>query len=98
MIGEGRLTPPARRAGGVSLARVGADDRHGPPVAARSRVLGMVILSPIYALCFVAIKAGLPYAPPLLFGGLRALIAGVALLGLAGALGQSLWPARRAWG
>ena len=99
MIGDGRQAPPAQcAAGGVPLARAGAGDRHAPPVAARSRVLGMVILSPIYALCFVAIKAGLPYAPPLLFGGLRALLAGVALLGLAGALGQPLWPARRTWG
>jgi drug/metabolite transporter (DMT)-like permease len=73
-----------------------------PPAAARgrltprARLASMVALSLIYALCFAAIKAGLPYAPPLRFGGLRALIAGVALLGLAGALGQPLRPARRA--
>lgn len=39
-------------------------------------------LTAVYAVCFVAIKAGLAFAPPLLFAGLRAEIAGVALLGL----------------
>lgn len=41
-------------------------------------------LAAIYAVCFVAIKTGLAFAPPLLFAGLRAEIAGVALLGLVG--------------
>lgn len=39
-------------------------------------------LTAVYAVCFVAIKAGLAFAPPLLFAGLRAEIAGVVLLGL----------------
>lgn len=51
----------------------------------------------IYAFCFAAIKAGLAFAPPLLFGGLRALIGGVFLLGLAIVLFQSSIPPRRSW-
>ena len=46
--------------------------------AARSALL--LGLAFIYSLCFVAIKAGLAFAPPLLFAGLRAEIAGLALL------------------
>lgn len=91
MIDDVGIPPQAR-------ARPGQGLRRSTPAAARSRVVGMVALSGIYALCFAAIKAGLPYAPPLRFAGLRALIAGIALLGLAGALGQPLWPARRARG
>ncbi|MDE3076081.1 MAG: DMT family transporter, partial [Chloroflexota bacterium] len=59
-------------------------------------ILGLVLL---YAVCSVAIKAGLGFAPPLLFAGLRAVIGGMALLGLALALRQPvtvplrLWPA-----
>ena len=99
MGSDGRRAVPARRAAdGVPRARAGGGGPRASPVATRSRVLGMVTLSAIYALCFAAIKAGLPYAPPLRFGGLRALLAGIALLGLAGALRQPLWPARRAWG
>jgi O-acetylserine/cysteine efflux transporter len=48
-------------------------------------VLGLTLIASV---CYVAIKAGLAYAPPLYFGGLRGLIAGVALLVLAGALGR----------
>ena len=43
-------------------------------------------LTAIYAVCFVLIKAGLAYAPPLLFGGLRALIGGAALLAISALL------------
>jgi O-acetylserine/cysteine efflux transporter len=46
------------------------------------------------AACFVLIKIGLAYAPPLRFGGLRLLLAGVALLPLAGSgwrLPPKLW-------
>ena len=61
------------------------------------RVLIVLALTAIYAVCFVAIKAGLAFAPPLLFGGLRALIAGLALLGLMLVLRRPLLPARREW-
>lgn len=39
-----------------------------------------ILLTLIYSLCYVMIKDGLVFAPPILFGGLRTLIAGVALL------------------
>jgi len=55
-------------------------------------------LTAIYAACFAVIKAGLAFAPPLLFGGLRALIGGVALLGLIVVLRQPLLPPRESWG
>lgn len=54
-------------------------------------------LTAVYAVCFVAIKAGLPYAPPLWFGGLRALIGGLALLGLAIVVRRPALPARGSW-
>lgn len=44
----------------------------------------------IYAACFAAIKAGLAFAPPLLYGGL-------ALLALVAVLRQPLLPLRREW-
>jgi drug/metabolite transporter (DMT)-like permease len=50
-----------------------------------------------YALCFVAIKAGLPFAPPLRFAGLRSLIAGTVLIGLLVARGRPLIPPRESW-
>lgn len=55
-------------------------------------------LTAVYAVCFAIIKAGLAFAPPFLFGGLRALLGGVFLLGLTMALRQPLLPARRQWG
>lgn len=45
-----------------------------------TRSLVVLGLAFIYALCFVAIKAVLAFGPPFLFAGLRALIAGGALL------------------
>lgn len=51
----------------------------------------------IYATCFIAIKAGLSSAPPFLFAGLRAEIAGVALLSLAAVLHRATLPERRQW-
>lgn len=66
-----------------------------PTVRARTAiVLGLVA---VYATCFVAIKAGLPYAPPLLFGGLRALIGGICLLGLLIVLRRPVLATRRDW-
>lgn len=57
-------------------------------------MLGLVL---VYALCFAAIKAGLQFAPPLTFAGLRVLIAGVALLGVLRLRGEPLVPARAMW-
>ncbi|MBI2773662.1 MAG: DMT family transporter [Chloroflexi bacterium] len=53
----------------------------------------------VYGACFVAIRAGLEYAPPFAFAAARALGGGVTLLALAGVAGQPLlgtgvrWPA-----
>jgi drug/metabolite transporter (DMT)-like permease len=63
----------------------------------RMRILIVAVLSAIYATCYAAVKAGLPFAPPLWFGGLRALIAGLALFGLMIIVRLQLFPARREW-
>ncbi len=60
--------------------------------------LMLIGLSGSYALCFTVIKAGLAFAPPLLFGGLRALIGGVALLGLAIVFRRPSLPPPESWG
>lgn len=64
------------------------------PIGRPLIVLG---LTAIYALCFAAIKAGLPYAPPLRFAGLRAALGGVTLLGLMAVLRRPLIPPWRSW-
>jgi len=61
------------------------------------RPLIVLGLTAIYAVCFAAIKAGLPFMPPLRFAGLRALIGGGALLGLMAILCRPLLPPRRSW-
>ena len=53
-----------------------------PNLTAKKHVLGMILITAIQAACFTLIKAGLDFAPPLLFGGMRALIGGSALLTL----------------
>jgi len=68
------------------------------PVTPALRLSIISGLTVIYALCFVAIKAGLAFAPPLRFAGLRVLIGGLVLFGLALALHQPLLPPRRHWG
>lgn len=57
----------------------------------------MVGLTIIYALCYVAIKAGLPFMAPLRFAGLRALAGGLLMLGLLVALRRPLLPRREDW-
>ncbi len=61
------------------------------------RVLWMLLITLIYATCFTAIKAGLIYAPPLLFAGLRALIGGLALLAWAFVWHEPLLPSQVSW-
>jgi drug/metabolite transporter (DMT)-like permease len=61
------------------------------------RLTIVVGLTLIYALCFVLIKAGLPFAPPLRFAGLRGLIAGVALMSLLISRRQALLPPPQSW-
>lgn len=57
----------------------------------------MVGLTLVYAVCFVMIREGLAYAPPLAFAGLRIIIAGVSLLGLLAVLRQPIMPTRSQW-
>lgn len=61
------------------------------------RMLIAIGLTVVYATCYVAIAAGLAYAPPLAFAGWRLVIAGAALLGLVAAWRRPLIPARRLW-
>lgn len=63
----------------------------------KSRILILLLIMLIYAVCYVVIKAGLAFAPPLRFGGLRALIAGIALLGVTLVLRQPVLPTPRQW-
>ena len=56
-----------------------------------------VALTPAYAACYSAIKVGLAYAPPLRFGGLRAVIAGVSLLVLLRLTGRPIFLPARLW-
>jgi len=56
-----------------------------------------ILLTLIYSVCYVIIKAGLAFAPPLLFGGLRTLIAGTALLGWAFLRHEPVLPSKRNW-
>lgn len=57
----------------------------------------MLLLAAIYVLCYAAIKAGLVFAPPLRFAGLRTVIAGSSLLGVLLATRRPLLPPRRRW-
>mgnify|MGYP001563989242 CR=1 FL=1 len=57
----------------------------------------MLAIVSAYAICFTAIKIGIAYAPPLLFGALRALIGGVAVLLTLWWLKVPLWPERKLW-
>lgn len=67
------------------------------PATPGLRISIIISLTVIYALCFAAIKAGLAFAPPLLFAGLRVLIGGVVLFILAFFLRQPLLPPRGDW-
>ena len=63
----------------------------------RGRIALTVLIATIYAACYSAIKAGLAFAPPLGFAGLRALTAGLALLGVQALRCRALLPPRRLW-
>ncbi len=64
-------------------------------MSSRSRLVLALALVPIYALCYSAIKAGLSFAPPLRFAGLRAGIGGATLLVVLFAARQPVLPPRR---
>lgn len=63
----------------------------------RRRLALIGLLTVVYALCYSAIKVGLPYAPPLRFAGLRAALGGLTLLVAVLVLGQPILPPRRLW-
>jgi drug/metabolite transporter (DMT)-like permease len=52
----------------------------------------MLVVTLVAAGSYPAIKAGLVYAPPIRFAGLRTIIAGVVLLGILAALKRPFWP------
>jgi drug/metabolite transporter (DMT)-like permease len=66
-------------------------------VASWLQIVMVVGLTLIYGVCYATIKAGLAFAPPSRFAGLRALLGGVALLSLAWATGSRSFPERRRW-
>jgi drug/metabolite transporter (DMT)-like permease len=61
------------------------------------RTVAALGVAAIYAVCFVAIKAGLAFAPPLFFAGLRAEIAAAALLAVVVLLRRPVLPAVTGW-
>ena len=56
-----------------------------------------IALAPVYAVCYSAIKLGLAYAPPLRYGGLRAVVAGISLLVVLRLAGRAVFPPSRLW-
>lgn len=79
------------------MSRSMEQDRGIPLRNRRLHTLIMVSLTPLYAICFVAIRIGLSYAPPLAFAALRVFLAGALLLALAWWRGQPFWIPRRFW-
>ena len=68
-----------------------------PHVTSRGRIALVVLIAFVYGVCYSAIKAGLVYAPPLGYAGLRALIAGAALLAYQAVRRRPLLPPRALW-
>lgn len=56
------------------------------------KYLNLLLIMGVYALCYIGIKFGLPHSPPLLFGGLRVALGGIALLTLILATKTPWWP------
>lgn len=56
-----------------------------------------VLIAAVYAVCYSVIKTGLAFAPPLGYAGMRALLAGLALLGFLRFRRRPLLPPRRFW-
>lgn len=57
----------------------------------------MLLIAVDYAICASAIKTGLQFAPPLLFGTLRAFLAAILLLGWLVLTRQRFFPTRTEW-
>lgn len=68
----------------------------GPGRRARAWAIAGVVLSA--ATCSVVVKAGIAYAQPILFGGLRSVLAGAVLIGIAAVRREPLLPGRKAFG
>lgn len=66
-------------------------------VGPRGRLALAILVATAYSVCYAAIKAGLPYAPPLRFAALRAVLAGATLLALVAIRRERLRPPRRLW-
>lgn len=64
---------------------------------ARGRFALVLLLAAVYAVCYLAIKVGLAFAPPLRFAALRALGGGTALLPVILLSGGPFLPPRRQW-
>jgi probable blue pigment (indigoidine) exporter len=58
----------------------------------------VIALAIVYSACFPGIKAGLPFAPPLFFARVRALLAGVALILVLAVWRRPVLPSRKSWG
>lgn len=63
----------------------------------RGRVALVFCLAVVYAMCYSAIKAGLAYAPPLRFAGMRAVLGGAVLLALLVIQRKPVLPPSRFW-
>lgn len=68
-----------------------------PRLSTRTRIFGALLVTITYAVCFTLIKAGLEFAPPLRFAGLRTVVAGLVLLGIVLARREPVVPPRRIW-
>ena len=66
-------------------------------MTSRGRIVLVILIAGVYAVCYSAIKAGLAYAPPLGYAGLRALLAGAALLAYQAARRRPLLPRQALW-
>ena len=65
------------------------------PVSPGMRTALMLVVIALAAVCYSAIKAGLAFAPPLRFAGVRTLLGGLALLSVLVFRQQPLWPQAR---
>ena len=86
---------PRPECGPATPGGVHAPLRQQPTTRRWVRWAAILAVNVLAAVCFVGIKIGLVYAPPLIFGGLRALIAGIVLLAVAASLRAPLLPAWR---
>lgn len=86
----------------VSRRRIGPSpndpSRPTPRPGARASLLLPVLVAALYAICYSAIRGGLPYAPALRFAAMRAVLSGLTLLAIVLTLRQRLLPPRRVWG